>query len=71
MGVLVKNLLLNVTNVLLATNGTNVYVSCDGTYKLLHNGWVVLNLISETIVDSDGGMTCLGYIICLLMWCYY
>jgi hypothetical protein len=51
-----KALLLNLANLLRATNGSNVYVSCDGTYKLLHNGWVLLNMISETIVDSDGGM---------------
>jgi hypothetical protein len=44
------------------TKGTNVYVSCDGTFKLLHNGWVLLNMILETIVDSDGGI----YMICTI-----
>jgi hypothetical protein len=62
-----KSLLLNLANVLQATNGTNVYVSCDGTYKLLHNGWVLLNLISETIVNSDGGISSLG--ISFACWC--
>lgn len=56
-----KALLLNLANVLQATNGTNVYLSCDGTYKLLHNGWVLLNLISETIVESDGGTIVKAY----------
>jgi hypothetical protein len=62
-----KALLLNLANVLQATNGTNVYVSCYGTYKLLHNGWVLMNLISETIVASDGGM-CDWQIACLILY---
>jgi DNA-binding IscR family transcriptional regulator len=48
-------LLLNLVHVLEATDGKDVYLSCDGTYKLLHNGWVLINLISETLVDCDGG----------------
>jgi hypothetical protein len=50
-----KALLKNVAAVLQATNGDHVYLSCDGTFKLLHSGWVLLNLISETLVDSHGG----------------
>jgi hypothetical protein len=41
---------------LLRCSGNNgIYASCDGTYKLTNNDWVLLNLISETIVDSHGG----------------
>jgi hypothetical protein len=41
-----------------------IYVSCDGTYTLTNNDWVLLNLISETIFDTHGGKfhsrTCLN-----------
>jgi hypothetical protein len=50
-----KALLTNLAKVLQVTNGDKVYLSCDGTFKLLHSGWVLLNLISETLVDSKGG----------------
>jgi hypothetical protein len=50
-----KALLLNQCRVLAATNGKDVYLSCDATYKLLRNGWVLINLISETLVESNGG----------------
>ena len=36
------------------THGLSVAV--DATYKILHNGWAMTNLISESIVDSNLGM---------------
>lgn len=51
-----RRLVENFLSVLQCTQGRHVYVSCDGTYKLLANGWILLNIISETIVDSCGGM---------------
>lgn len=53
-----RRLVENFLSVLRCTQGRHLYVSCDGTYKLLANGWVLLNMISETIIDSSGGMCC-------------
>ena len=47
--------LLNIKAVLDCTNGKDIYVSLDGTHKLVCNGWLLLNMISETIVDSCDG----------------
>jgi hypothetical protein len=49
-----KAIFTNLVKVLQVTNGDKVYLSCDGTFKLLHSGWVLLNLISETLVGSKG-----------------
>jgi hypothetical protein len=54
--------LLNIKAVLDCTNGEGIYVSLDGTHKLLCNGWVLINLISETLVDSHDGKDILLWI---------
>lgn len=41
-----------------STSANGLYLSGDGTYKLTNNGWVMLNLISETVIDSEGGKCC-------------
>ena len=51
--------LLNIKAVLDCTGGKDVYVSLDGTHKLLCNEWVLLNMISETLIDSAGGKAAL------------
>jgi|AntRauMFilla1563_2_1112583.scaffolds.fasta_scaffold136712_1 hypothetical protein len=47
--------LVNLMTMLETTGGKNLYVSLDGTHKLLYNGWILINFISETIIDSEGG----------------
>ena len=50
-----KSEILNLQALLQCSAVNGLYVSCDGTYKLTNHDWVLLNLISETIVDSHGG----------------
>jgi hypothetical protein len=50
-----KSEIMNLQAQLRCSGNNGIYVSCDGTYKLTNNDWVLLNLISETIVDSHGG----------------
>jgi hypothetical protein len=50
-----KSEILNLQQLLHCSSAHGLYVSCDGTYKLTNHDWVLLNLISETIVDSHGG----------------
>ena len=59
-----KSEIMNLQALLRCCGNNGIYVSCDGTYKLTNNDWVLLNLIGETIVDSHGGKfysrTCLS-----------
>jgi hypothetical protein len=55
---------MNLQTLLRCSGKYGIYFNCDGTYKLTNNDWVLLNLITETIIDSHGGKfhsrTCLN-----------